>query len=185
MGFKPNIFAGQQSGHMNWIWVLHRSKWAHVIIEMYTIADDSLSVYVNFVEDNDPSYTYGIHHLALAMATEGKISYATCSQSAYILISYMVKLAKTSYPDPRGKPKYLSTQFIIGSFVRSWTLLVLTQSFKPCTSIFWFVTWTLILTFSVSYDSASTPLIYTRLLTFATNQYSLQVCYPSLSSHHS
>ena len=39
------------------------------------------------------------------MAAEGKISYATCSQSAYIPISYTVKLAKASYPDPRGEPK--------------------------------------------------------------------------------
>lgn len=39
------------------------------------------------------------------MASEGKISYATCFQSACIPISYALKLAEASYPDPSGEPK--------------------------------------------------------------------------------
>ena len=53
----------------------------------------------------------------LVMASKGKISYATCFQSVYIPISYVLKLARVSYP---ASPKAFSRQFITGSFVKFW-----------------------------------------------------------------
>lgn len=46
-----------------------------------------------------------MRHLTRAMAAEGKICYATCSQTASIPMSYVLKLAMANYPDASGEPK--------------------------------------------------------------------------------
>ena len=48
---------------------------------------------------------YLTHHLGSVMASKGKFSYATCFQSVYIPISYVLRLAKATYPDPSGEPE--------------------------------------------------------------------------------
>ena len=63
----------------------------------------ALPIKVQFVEEDNPGYL--AHCLGLVMASDGKVSYEMCFQTVWISISYILKLAEASYPDPSGKPR--------------------------------------------------------------------------------
>ena len=48
---------------------------------------------------------YSMHCLGSVMASEGKILYATCFQTFWIPVSYVLKLAEARYPNPSGEPR--------------------------------------------------------------------------------
>lgn len=55
------------------------------------------------MEEDDPGYP--MHRLGSVMASEGKILYASCFQTVWIPISYVLKLVEARYPDPSGEPR--------------------------------------------------------------------------------